>query len=358
MPVGQGWSVWLDDAAKSDATATMTGALQSTDLSVDLTLGTNGGWNLIGNPFASAIDRDLGTWGTNTTGAVYVWDNDYDADGEYLTLGSGLTDNVIPISQGFFVKATSAGSSTIPAAAQLHSAQVFYKNGTERPFVNLALTTGGYKTEVSVGFPEEGTSAFDNNLDADRLYGSYESPQMIVPEGDRELCVNACEPLLAGDERIVPLHVKYFIDGDYELTISDLQQLSDVHIELEDLHTGKMHDFIEDNVYVFTAQASGDEGRFVLHFKASSLGVGDINANASKNISIYTYGKTINIHSMGQAIDQSGMVKVYDLFGRLIVEQQINKGELQSVPIDVSNTYLVVKVVKDNEVKTEKVFIK
>lgn len=136
LPMGQGYMLWLDNTTKSNEISTMTGNLQSTDLSVTLEYsGSDLGWNFVGNPFSSAIDKDLGTWGNNITGAVYVWvnsDNDY----RYYTSGSGgtLTDGIIPISQGFFVQATSSGSFTIPSDARVHSNQSFYKNKKNKTF--------------------------------------------------------------------------------------------------------------------------------------------------------------------------------------------------------------------------------
>lgn len=357
LTVGQGYGVWLKDGAKSNAKATMTGTLQTSDKSVTLT--TNGdGWNLIGNPFASAIDRDEGTWASGiTTGTVYVWDNDFDADGEYLASGGDLTDNIIPISQGFFVKANSSGSYTIPTAARVHSTQSFYKDATtaDRPFVKLSLTTGGFKTNVYVGFHEQGTLGFDNNLDADRLYGSYESPQMIIPEGDRNLCINATSPLVENETRIVLLHVDYFIDGEYDLTISDLDHLPGVQIILEDLLTGTSHDLIKNDTYQFSADTGDEPERFQLHFLYSPDGISEPEITHNNDIQIYASGSKIYIRSKGKALHKEGQVQIYDLLGRIIHEQEIGTYELVSIPLYTQQRCLIVKVQKGNAIKSTKI---
>lgn len=362
MPVGQGWSVWLDDATKSNATATMTGALRASDLSVSLLYSGNGvgqGWNLIGNPFASAIDKNEGTWGTNTSGTVYVWvngDNDY----RYYATGSGgtLTDGIIPAGQGFFVKSSSTDAFTIPTAARVHNTQSFYKSTklAERPFVRLDLTTGTTKTVAYVGFPEEGTAGFDVNFDADRLYGSFETPQMVIPEGDRLLCINASSPLHADEPRIVPLNVMFFIDGEYTLTISDLDQLPDVQITLEDLVTGATHDLLTNNTYQFTANAGDDPDRFLLHFNGDPIGLEDPELS-DEAIHIYAHGKNVYVHSTGKAINLYGTLELIDLLGRTVQQLQLDKSELVAVPVTIENSYLIIRVIKGNIVKTKKLFI-
>ncbi len=363
MPVGQGWFVWLDDNTKSDATASMAGPLQSADLPVTLACSGSGidqGWNLIGNPFPCSMDRDEGSWGTNTSGAVYVWVNG-DDDYRYYTSGSGgtLTGGIIPIGQGFFVKSSSAGSFLIPKAARGHSSQSFYKSfdGMEKPFVRLDLTTGIYRTVAFVGFPQEGTSEFDDNFDVDRLYGSLETPQMIIPEGDRNLCINAAAPLTDNEIRIIPLLVKFFIDGTYDLAISDLDHLPGVEILLEDLLLGSFHDMVKENSYQFQASQGDSPDRFLLHFKANPYGVDDLGIVDNDNLSIYSWGNTVYVRSIGDAVNHEGILRLFDLSGRMIQEELISKGELASFNVILTNTYLIARVIKDSSVKSAKVYI-
>ncbi len=366
MPLGQGWMVWIENS-RENVTSTMTGTLQTTDKTVELTATLSSPdtlrWNFIGNPFACAIDRDNGTWGTNTTGAVYVWDNDY-SGGTYLTYtpgsGGSLTEGIIPISQGFFVRANidEGGSYTIPAASRIHNTTNFYKAAEkiDRPFVRLALTTQDYISEVFVGFHENCSWQFDNNYDADKLYGNTSSPQMIIPEDGRELCNNGTPPLCIEEDRIIPLHVKYFIDGNYTLSISDLENLPDVNIHLEDLRTGTIHNFTDGQDYQFNANKDDDPERFLLHFKSMAFGINDFSADTD-NITIYSANQSIYIHSKGPVAEENGVVKVFNILGLLCLEQEIDGIELISIPVYISNNYFIVKVIKPSGVKTEKVYI-
>ncbi|NPD85379.1 hypothetical protein HNS38_11440 [Lentimicrobium sp. L6] len=105
LPMGIGYKFWVAES-KAPITAYMEGELKSTSLSVDLDYGGVGGnWNLIGNPFPSAVDWDDENWlTTNTTGAVYIWDSTFN-NGDYRVYNGStgdLTNGVIPMSQSFF----------------------------------------------------------------------------------------------------------------------------------------------------------------------------------------------------------------------------------------------------------------
>ena len=146
----QGFDYWVTTAR----TVQFTGALTAADQTVPLDYSGSGlhqGWNFLGNPFPSALDWDLGSWGGNVEATVYVWDETIGASGDYAywltgTPGSGtLSDGIIPMGQGFFVKSTSAGVNvTIPAAARVHDNQGFYKSSDDSDptqYVRIQVST-------------------------------------------------------------------------------------------------------------------------------------------------------------------------------------------------------------------------
>ncbi|MCF8351611.1 MAG: hypothetical protein K9H15_10610, partial [Bacteroidales bacterium] len=366
MPMGQGWSVWVDDNEPADfKVASMIGSMRLTNLDVSLSYSGSGdeqGWNLLGNPFTSSLDWDEGSWGANTTGTVYVWDNDYNS-GDYRTWNGttgDLTDGIIPISQGFFVKATSGGDFTIPADARVHSSTVFYKSGeqeNESSYVRLQMEYGDHGNTVFLGFPEHGTSGFDHRGDADKLISSADLPQIFVTENDRKLCINALEPLGA-EEKTVPLYLTQAVNGEYTFTMTQLENLPDVSIKLEDLKTGVVQDMKNNPVYTFTANEGDDEARFLLHFKSTTFGIENPLQNAEGNISIYAFDNNVFINSKGDAAYESGIIEIFNLTGQKIHEQQLSAGSRISIPVNVTGNYIIVRVIKASETKTEKIFIR
>ncbi len=362
----QGFDYWVTTARTVQFTGALTGADQSVSLDYSGS-GIHQGWNFLGNPFPSALDWDLGSWGGNVEATVYVWDNTIGNSGDYAywitgTPGSGtLSDGIVPMGQGFFVKSTSAGVDvTIPAAARVHDDQGFYKSSDDSDptqYVRIQMDGNGHVNTVFVGFPEIGTDEFDYYGDAFKLYSSKETPQIFAVENEKELCINANAPLSEGESKTVHLNMIQVIDGEYALSISDLDQLPDATITIEDLQTGATQDLRENNVYSFTGSKEDNPERFLLHFAWSPDGIGEGIAQAS-NINIYSSGKDIYVNSTDGAINQEGTIYVYDLMGREIVQQSIRSGELVKLTVNIRNAYAVVKVVKEGFVKTEKVFIK
>jgi len=144
---GAGFEVWVDGAGpRANITVDYTGALQRADLTLttastpalSYTVGTpqtDYGYNLIGNPFASPLDRDLGTWAeADLDGTVWVWDHTAGSYQDWTSGAGSLTNGIIPMGQGFFVQATGASPSiTIPMDARVHSGQAYYKSGERGP---------------------------------------------------------------------------------------------------------------------------------------------------------------------------------------------------------------------------------
>ncbi len=367
MPLGKGWSVWVDNATKSPATVSMTGDIQTTDLTVNLVKSGNG-WNLIGNPFTSAIDCDAISWTSPTrqsftTGTQYVWDNDYNG-GDYRTWNGSsgdLIEGIIPISQAFFVQAIYSGNLNIPTTARVHNSTGLYKSSErndESPYVRLQLDFENHGNTVFIGFPENGTDYFDYKGDATKIYSNDEFPQIYVVEDGIKLSTNALAPL-HGESKTVPLHLDQVVDGAYTLSLSQLDNLPDMLIRLEDLQTDTIHDLVNNPVYNFNASSGDISNRFLLHFKSNAAGTNETWVDEKNdNMDIYTANGNIYIISKDQAANESGIVEVYSLLGQKLLDQKIDAGTFMRVPFIANHRYLVVRVNKPSGTVVKKVITK
>ena len=355
---GQGYSYW----ASIDNKVSFKGELTGADVTVSLTKGTTG-WNLLGNPFPSALDWTSVTAG-NTTGVVYVYSN---TAGGYLYSNGGsgvgsLPNNIIPMGQGFFVEATSSGNFTIPSSVRIHDhPDRFYKNAKEdresTQFIRIDIDGGYYGNTIFIGFSENGTDDFDIPGDATKLYSTKENIQVFAVENEKELCINSNASLKDGESKTVPLYVVQATGKSYTMMFSDLDQLPNVNITLEDLKTGDSQNISENPVYTFTASADDEAHRFQLHFAGAPNGL-DEGGSVDSNIQIYANGNDVYIRSTNSAVNQNGVVYIYDMMGRKLTEQNIGHGDLAKVKVNTSAGYVIVKVVKKGSIKTQKVLIK
>lgn len=358
LQVGKGYSVWVDNTLKANVVSEMTGALQTTDLDVALTNDVNG-FNLIGNPFSSALDWDYVEPGI-TTGAVYVWDNDFDADGEYLTWNGetgDLIDGIIPLGQAFFVKAESAGTLTIPSDARIHDNQDFYKNNAqiETSYLKLMLNHESFINNLFISFSNEGSEYFDVPGDVHKLISGNSSPQLFTKENNIELSTNK-RALVDENGQAIPVFLSQVIAGQYTIKLEECMNLEDVEIILEDKKTNIFHDFTIDKPYNFLAYPEDQTDRFIVHVNKKTFSVVEGYGETS-DIDVYATDKSLIILSHGQLALETGFVFIYNNLGQIIDEQHIKPGNQFSIQLNCSGHFIIVKVVKPSGTLSKKVIL-
>ena len=148
-------------------------------------------------------------------------------------------------------------------------------------------------------------------------------------------------------------------EGTYKISAASLEYLPETDVTLEDLKTGIFHKLNNNPEYSFTGTPEDDPERFLVHFHNLSFGIDYPNINENnKEINIYVYDKTVYIKNEGEAINQTGTVSIYDMYGRLILNKNLLPRSINKIHVPVSNNLLIVKVIKGGSLFTEKVFIK
>ncbi|MCK9452140.1 MAG: T9SS type A sorting domain-containing protein [Bacteroidales bacterium] len=298
------------------------------------------GFNLVGNPFTSAIQFDNGgstDWTmTNMEKSIWVLDqsggqNNY----RNRTSGGGgtLTEGILPKGQAFFVRATAANPVlTIPTSAKLHHSQDFYKSNQEvgsgyEYFVKLRVSQNQSWDEIMVSFGSNGTESFDNGYDCSKMMGDEKAPQLylVEPLANNTLSINHL-PLLSEDRhRVVQMDFIAGTTGEQSFT-ADLSRLGDQRLVLEDLKENLLHDLSDNNIYSFIGSKEDDPARFKLHFyDVTAL---DENLSAINNIKVYSFRKEIVLQPLSQQEGSSTLqLQLFDLMGRLLYATELPAGQ-------------------------------
>jgi hypothetical protein len=188
MPTGQGFSVWAPTAQTRTFTGTInSGSQGSFAASLTGSAGANTGWNLMGNPFTSAIDWDAasGWTKTNLANSVYIWNGT-----QYATYVAGVGANggsrFIPKGQGFFVQANASGASlSMNSNVQVHNSATFMKSDFDPAnTIRINVSSQGFNDEAVVVIRESDNYAFDPETDAYKFFGSAEAPQIYTSKSD------------------------------------------------------------------------------------------------------------------------------------------------------------------------------
>jgi hypothetical protein len=349
--VGKGYLI----AYPADVTKSFTGVLNTGSISPALTYTTSGsgGWNLIGNPYPSAIDWDNvvapAQYG-NIDDAVYVWEN---ANQAYLTWVGGagsLTNGVIPAMQGFFVKANAASPTlTLENADRVHSSISFYKGSdVVENLVQLKIEGNDHHDNAFVRFTDEATSAFDSRWDAYKLKGGPAVPNLYSVSNGTQYSVNSLP--LAHLELPVSLNVEVGANSTYSLSLVDNTLPANTYVILEDMKTGTIQKLNDSPVYTFTAATNDNPDRFKLHFKdATSV----VDPSKASNVKVLAGDGYINIIP-GNVLE--GKISITDLAGRTVVNSDIIPGS--DLIFNLNTGVYIVSVITHEGVNNQKVFVR
>jgi hypothetical protein len=142
------------------------------------------GWNLVGNPYPSAIQWNNGPgWSrTNVDPTVWVWDvvGQVWRSYNYNTGTGNLTDGIIALGQAFWVYVPNPGSASmsINEAAKSTVGSGSYYRTTDSPvvpFVKIRIEgDGAADDEAYIVLHPEATPNYDAGIDAMKLYTGQE----------------------------------------------------------------------------------------------------------------------------------------------------------------------------------------
>ncbi|WP_225035883.1 T9SS sorting signal type C domain-containing protein [Winogradskyella sp. SM1960] len=365
MSVGRGYIARVPSAI--DYTASFNGVPNNGDITMNVykTSSTSGmnsedaHWNLVGNPYPSALDADQFLQAnTNIEGSVYLWQHHTPAStgnanpfyenfpvnygDQYLTYNkmgpSSPTsdfDGYIASGQGFFIQVLNSESQTSTlnfANAMRHDVDEsgfdnsqFYRSSTEetialeKQLVWLSLSNENDKAiSTLIGYADGATEG------KDRLYDAYTNNEgfnlySLISE-DEKLVIQGL-PLPFVDTNTVPLGFEIQKSGIYKIAIGKVEgnlfEAQEQDIYLEDTYTGEVHD-LRVAPYTFTGEAGIFNDRFVLRYTPSiSLSIDEVS-----NTNTYAYINDAMLFVRSSNTIKS--VEVYDINGKQIVSHMSN----------------------------------
>ncbi len=247
-------------------------------------------WNLIGNPYPSAIDAATfmavnGPAGTNpvVTGALYFWDDDNSNGFGFATQdyavwsGAGaiagpntgtLFQGNIASCQGFFVEKIIEGTDSVQFTNSMRSSlnNAFFRQAPIERFWISAVGPGDDYNETLIAFMPGATDGADLLYDARKLKGS-DKIALYSKIQNRDYAIQAI-PLLSGDKTVM-LGIDAGVSGTYTLNLSRIENIDETAcIYLEDTHAGNIQNLRLNASYDFVADTGIFGNRFILRFTA------------------------------------------------------------------------------------------
>jgi len=315
MPTGQGFSVWTNSA---NEIRTFSGTINNGTITPTVQLtgsaSASTGWNLIGNPYPSAIDWNAasGWTKTNIANSVYVWNNN-----QYATYIGGTGTNggsrYIAMEQGFFVQATGAGANiSMNNNVRVHNSVGFMKTeDQEEPsnIVRIKVTRGTNSDETVIAIRDNGSDVFNPQTDAVKLTGSASSPQMHTTKSDNSTLAIST---LTSTTDLIGKYVYLDIaeTGLHQLLYTNT--LSETNIPR--LLDTKTQIIVKPNMlYSFKATVGDENTRFQF---IESLPLNIDNNNTNTQITVWCSNNTLYIINPDN--EDIKQVEIYSLDGKLV----------------------------------------
>jgi len=253
------------------------------------------GYNLIGNPYPSPINWDAPEWTkTNIDGAIYFFSASSQYKGTYSSYvntipstADGISSNIIPSMQGFFVHVSDGGDSTsvtngilaLTNAVRVNDfTQQFIKKSEPAPVSLIRLSAGikdnSTKDAMVIYFDPFAELSFEKDKDALKLMNTDVAvPNLysLTPE-NKKLSINALPKPGSNDVKKIPLGFKTEKDGWMSIGLQDLQNLpSNFNVYLIDSEKRIGQNLSSKPQYRFYAKSGQQDTRFHLLFSETEI---------------------------------------------------------------------------------------
>jgi len=327
-----------------------------------------GGWNLMGNPFTSAMDA--AAFISYNSGkfdpyykALYIYDGIYDKY-EYAAASipgypqSGSFGSVVQAGQGFFVLALyDKIVFNFNSTMQVHNTSIaFLKSAlAEEPWPGLQLkvkfgskenmTAIVYNSEMSAGLdPGYDVGQFSAGPDVE-IYTSLVLKENSVNFARQALPVTDC------DKNVVPVGIDSEMGGEVTFSAYSVP-LANYNFWLEDRKTGIFTDLNSDTYTVTLPANIYGTGRFFIYASTNIPTAGQKPPEGTQ-VRVWAYNDKIIIKGM---VSEMAICEVYDLQGQKVLISRLTDGELNIVDLfSISRGLFLVRVVDGMKVYTNKI---
>lgn len=370
-------------------------------------VGGPGTFNLIGNPYPSAIDavKFLNVNSSVLGGTIYFWthntairnktgnvnegsgdlvfiQDDYasfnrtggvgtvaKSDPDKLPGNPNIPNGMIAAGQSFFTTSTAAAGTLVTfnndmrvGTGYLNNSQFFRTKASEknnvvsdksRIWLNLTNKQNAFK-QTLVGYIDGATNDFDTAFDGLSFNANAIINFYSVNNAANYVIQGRALPFEQND--LVPLGYSSTVEGEFAISIDNLDGLfTTQNVFLEDKNTNTIHN-LKTSPYSFQTTKGTFNDRFVLRYTDKTLGVEDVVADGKK-VLVTVKNKQLKVTAGKEDIKS---VVIYSILGKQIYfKKDITSKELVIDNLPSGDQVLIVKtVLEDGTLHTTKTIFK
>ena len=319
----------------------------------------NGSPNILGNPYASAIDANVFLSNLNNNSkfnALYFWEHItplstgypgynaanfnmgdisvYSLMGGVAAANGGVTPNkVIASGQGFAVKTSATGTAVFDNTMRLSGPNDTYRTSEltnrDRVWINVFNDTYKLGSTALIGFSEDTADEFENATDISRLA----TPVSLYSElrTGEQLAINSLSTFDVEDRINLSFATQVEELQNYRISIQDIDgdNIINESTYIVDNLLGSITN-LSDSDYTFQSGAGTYIDRFTIVFQNSILNNSELNIDLIRVFPNPANDKLF-IVSPRETVNQ---VTIYDVRGRML--NQISFSESNTYQVDLS----------------------
>jgi uncharacterized delta-60 repeat protein len=338
---------------------------------VEVNLGNQNSFNLIGNPYPSAINADafLTNNTSNISGTLYFWthntpltNNKYTSDdyAAYNLLGGigtrgavslgineSIPDGTIASGQAFFVISKNSEIAKFDNSMRIagRNSAFFKQVKTKENFVekhriwlNLKNKEGVFK-QILLGYINGATDLYDESYDAESLDGNQFADFYSVIENKKLVIQGRGLPFEDTDS--ILLGYSCTIDGEFSVSIDhDDGLFSNLNVFIEDKDLKIKHD-LKESPYLFSTKKGNFNERFELNFISKDLKTNNPEREINP-ISVFVNNNNIIVDANKNDIKD---IAIFDISGKQIYRKtKIENSKFSIENLSSKNQILLLKI--------------
>jgi hypothetical protein len=309
------------------------------NFSMARTAGANGGWNLIGNPYPSAVNvGQIAAGNRNSIATFYVWNPSLATAGAYETQSFGA-DYILPSGSAFFINTPAAATFTFTEAdkstaapAVLHKSNELMQNALE---LQLRSDSSIHWDNFVLRNRSQLTDAFEYTADGLKMTNSNVNIYSISSDNKNlsidNRALNESKEVKLAFETSSPYH--------FTFKVSHIQ-MPNLEVYLEDKFTNKVVLLTQNTAYDFVSTAdpaSQGSARFTLTFKnAPATSIGELNPT-KQVFSLYPNPASNTIHLSLANPAGTHTYAIYNQLGMLVQSAELNYDTQRSHAINIES---------------------
>ena len=317
------------------------------------------GWNLIGNPFTSAVKVNVAA-GVNSfltiNGgildpsfvSIYVWNGT-----QYEIINNASGAEFATVGQGFFVKTTIGASAAFTPEMQVHQPTVPLKSGTVIPEIKLLVSSAVKSASTGIKFIEGTTDGLDPGYDAgvfkaDPLFSVY--TKLVNSENNNVEFGLQCLPLANTEMLTIPVGIDFSLGGELTFSAQLLNLPDESKIVFEDRLLNVSTYFNSDKSAYKTTLAANSKGtgRFYLHVSDNQV-TSIWNETELKKITAWLERDEIVINGI---TENKAVAMLYDLRGSAVWVRNLEKTTPNRINVNGLSTGIYMLQVIENGKRT------